>query len=62
MIKMLTMYIVFEKLDNYYDDNDSRYEIAFDNEKDANDYVEKYSQYNYYVEPRDLYAMPNRTL
>ena len=57
LTKVSTIYIVFEELENYYDDNDSKYILAFDNEGDANDYVKKYPQHSYYVETRDLLKM-----
>jgi hypothetical protein len=57
MIRMLTMYVVFEKLDAFYDDNDSVFIIAFDNKEDANDYVKDNPLHNYYVDTRNLYAV-----
>jgi hypothetical protein len=56
MNKVLNIYIVFEKLTAYYDDNDSVFVIAFDNEEDANDYVKANPQHSYYVETNNLYS------
>jgi len=57
MIRMLTMHVVFEKLDAFYDDDDSVFVIAFDNKEDADDYVKDNPQHNYYVDTRNLYAV-----
>lgn len=55
-IRVATIYSVFEKLDNYYDDNDSTYITSFDNGHDAQAYVDKYTPtYNYYVKETGLY-------
>jgi hypothetical protein len=57
MIRMLTMHVVFEKLEAYYDGNDSVFVIAFDNKEDADDYVKNNPQHSYYVDTRNLYAV-----
>ncbi|USL89354.1 hypothetical protein vBBceHLY2_00078 [Bacillus phage vB_BceH_LY2] len=55
-----TIYIVFERLSSYYDDNDSAFVIAMDNEEDANEYVKSCPQHNYYVEKEHVYKIKGR--
>lgn len=57
MIRMLTMHVVFERLDAFYDDNDSVFVIAFDNKEDADEYVKDNPQHNYYVDTKNLYSV-----
>lgn len=52
-----TTYMVFEKLTHYYDDNDSAFVMAFDYEKDANDYVRAHPQHSYYVVKEHTYKI-----
>lgn len=54
-IRVNRVYIVFEKLDKFYDDDDSTYITAFDNSDDAYDYVAKNPQHNYYVQEKGVY-------
>jgi hypothetical protein len=54
-IRTNTIYIIFERLENFYDDNDSVYVTAFENSFDADKYVKKYPHHNYYVEPRGIF-------
>lgn len=49
------VFVVYEKLENYYDNNSTDFVIAFDNEDDANIYVEESPQHDYIVVKEGVY-------
>ena len=55
--KVGVQYTVFEKLEHFYDGNNSVYIISFDKEEDANKYVKEYPHHNYYVSMEKIYEV-----